>query len=92
MTTTTERRSLQVYGTLVVEFNNPPEDWITRVGTREWRDSFYDMEEAADVYEHLAYNAIANGVTDISVLDGWGDIERGAIRFHVEDLDFDNDW
>jgi hypothetical protein len=36
-----------------------------------------------DVFKHLAYNAVFNGVTDASSLDGWADLERGLITMYV---------
>ena len=39
------------------------------------------------VIAHLAHNAAANGVEDISRLDGWADYPRGAVTFRVEVLD-----
>jgi hypothetical protein len=35
--------------------------------------------------DHLAYNALVNGVTDASRLDGWGDLERGALTMCVRE-------
>ena len=39
------------------------------------------------VIAHLAHNAVANGVEDISRLDGWADYPRGAVTFRVEVFD-----
>lgn len=58
-------------------------------------EGIYELETPTEMLRHLAYNAIRNGLTSASVLDGWGDIwvlPDGADawpawqrRFYVED-------
>lgn len=45
-----------------------------------------DIVTEDEVLEHLAYNAIFNGVEDASRLDGWGDLERGKITMRVDGM------
>ena len=33
--------------------------------------------------DHWSYNAVVNSVQDASQLDGWGDLARGMVTFHV---------
>jgi hypothetical protein len=40
------------------------------------------------VIDHLAFNAIRNGVHDISRLDGWADCDRDDVLIEIESLDF----
>lgn len=49
-----------------------------------WRDKLYDLEEPDDVFRHLAFNAVFNEVADARRLDGWADLERGALTMAVE--------
>lgn len=53
-------------------------------GGSGWRNIYYDITSREGVLEHLAYNAIANGVEDASRLDGWADLEPGAITMRVQ--------
>jgi hypothetical protein len=50
---------------------------VTGPGGDEWRKVAYPLRSEDDVLAHLAYNAVANGVQDVSVLDGWADVEAG---------------
>lgn len=56
---------------------------ITGSGGDEWRSQFYPLHDAADVMEHIAFNAILNGVTDVSRLEGWGDLPSTAASITV---------
>jgi hypothetical protein len=48
-------------------------------------DGLYaNVQTEDDVYKHLAYNAVFNGVMDASRLDGWADLEADQIRMHVD--------
>lgn len=49
-----------------------------------WRDTFYPLETEDQVYEHLAFNCLVNGVTDITRLDGWADVPEDAVRMWVD--------
>ncbi len=39
------------------------------------------------VRTHLAHNALSNGITDISDLDGFGDFPRGAVTMRVDSVE-----
>lgn len=64
--------------------DDAPGDVISR-GTDE--DFPYRIPDAAAVLEHLAYNAVANGVEDANRLDGWADLESGVLTMRVEDVE-----
>jgi hypothetical protein len=55
-----------------------------------WRDSYYDFTTPELVYEHLAYNCVANGVHDVSRLDGWADVPEDACRMFIEPYSFES--
>lgn len=75
---------------VTVKIHDP--DVIARVvgaSGDEWRSQFYPMIATAEnVAEHLAFNAISNGVHDISRLDGWADLDASAATVEVDDADF----
>lgn len=73
--------------TMKIVLHNAPDDWMSRCFTPEWRSHFYHLRDEDDVHEHLIYNALVNGVDDISRLEGWADIEPGAVRLHVDVTD-----
>lgn len=62
-----------------------PSDWLSRVTEADF--PYRNMGGAPltedEGLEHLAYNALANGVEDASRLDGWGDLERGMVTMLV---------
>lgn len=62
-----------------------PGDLFTRAATAEFQDSLYGpaVSTRETVIRHWVYNAVFNGVDDASRLDGWGDLERGVVRFRV---------
>ena len=60
-----------------------PADLFTRTTTDEWRDALYDLPTRESVLEHWAFNAIHNGVRDVSRLEGWGDVADDAVRLRV---------
>ncbi len=65
-----------------------PADWLSRVTTADFPYRRYDGPfTEQDALNHLAYNAVANGVEDASRLDGWGDLERGILTMEVCDVD-----
>jgi hypothetical protein len=63
-------------------------DAITRItgpDGDEWRTHMYrHIKTREDVLRHWAHNAVANGVTDVSDLDGWADVRRGTVTFLVD--------
>ena len=50
----------------------------------EWRSQFYPLHTLDDVLNHLAFNAISNGVSDISRLEGWADLDSTAVTFELD--------
>lgn len=76
-----------VYATVAI--HNPEViERVTGPGGDEWRSMFYaDIETAEDVAEHLAFNAISNGVYDITRLDGWADCSASDVTIEVDDTD-----
>lgn len=53
-----------------------------------WRNVLYsDVTTRDRVLAHLAYNAVANGVTNAAALDGWADMPREAATMDVRDVD-----
>lgn len=48
-----------------------------------WRDHYYELRTAEQVIEHIAFNAINNGIDDISRLDGWADLDSSAATITV---------
>jgi hypothetical protein len=53
-------------------------DAIERCFTQEWKDQMYDFHCTDDVLDHWAYSCVANGVEDVSRLDGWADLPPGT--------------
>ena len=61
---------------------------VTGPGGDEWREQFYrTIKTAEDVVAHFAYNAVANGVTDVSRLEGWADVDDDAVEIVVEQIE-----
>lgn len=54
---------------------------------RTWQGTFYEMHSEDDVFEHLAYNRIANGYEDVSGLDGWADLPVDAASMRLLDCE-----
>ena len=52
-----------------------------------WREKFYPLYDEADVLGHLAWNAVMNGVTSASDLDGWADLQYNAATMQVMDFE-----
>lgn len=73
---------------VIVEFDVRDEgDAISRCGEKEWRDNFYNFSPenlSRDVLEHWATNAIANGIEDVSRLEGWADLDPGQITMRID--------
>lgn len=82
-----------------VEFIYDPEEvdpffWTNpETGRRQWRmEGIYPtLTTTDDVLAHLAYNALTNGVTNASLLDGWGDLREGDLRMWVSVDSLDED-
>lgn len=56
-------------------------------GERKWRMAgiYSHITTEAEMWKHLAYNAMFNGVYDASSLDGWGDLPKGALTLHLSE-------
>ena len=54
----------------------PDPEYIER-----WVD---EQNDRNSVLDHLAFNAVVNGIEDASRLDGWGDLERDQLTMHVD--------
>ncbi len=62
-------------------------DRVTGPNGDKWRSQFYwSIKTAEDVIAHLVFNAITNGVEDISRLDGWGDCDKDDVWFVLDDV------
>lgn len=67
-----------------------PADWLSRVTTDDFPYRRHDgLFTEQDGLNHLAYNAVANGVDDASRLDGWGDLNYGVLTLEVRDVETD---
>jgi hypothetical protein len=66
---------------------NAPDDLFTRMASGDLPASLYGVMDRVRVFEHWTYNAIRNGVTDVSQLDGWADMDRGLVTLDVTDVD-----
>lgn len=78
--------TMTVYATVVIE-DEEPFDRVTGSGGDEWRSQFYDLHTDDDVAEHAVFNAVTNGVYDISGLEGWADVRPGSVRVEIDDTD-----
>lgn len=87
-------RELQIRGDfeLTIKFaSDAPDDVLTRAsdpGFPYWQMNGEPLT-ADQTLEHLAHNALRNGVTDLSDLDGWADLLPGMATMAVTDLDVD---
>lgn len=72
-----------------VEFIYDPEKvdpfYYVGDGKRIWRmEGIYSqITTEEEMWKHLAYNALVNGVQDASYLDGWGDLKWGDLTMNV---------
>jgi hypothetical protein len=78
---------LTVYASVEVHDAEPFER-VTGPDGDEWRSQFYDLHTAEDVVEHFVFNAVTNGVHDISKLEGWADCDPRAVTIAIEDTAF----
>jgi hypothetical protein len=78
--------TMNVYATVVVEDEEPFER-VIGPGGDEWRSQFYDLHTEDEVAEHFVFNAVTNGIYDVSGLEGWADIQPGAVRVEIDDSD-----
>lgn len=71
--------------------SDTPDDVLTRAsepGFPYWQMNGEPLT-ADQTLEHLAHNALRNGVTDLSDLDGWADLLPGMATMRVTDLEVD---
>lgn len=54
-------------------------------GGSGWRNVYYPLTTLGQVLEHWTFNAVQNGITDVSRLDGWADLDPGVVTVSVED-------
>ena len=82
-------REVETSWTIQVIIKNPDVvERITGPGGDEWRSHFYgDIETAEDVAEHFAYNALRNGIYDITRLDGWADCDENDVEIRAAEND-----
>ena len=77
-----------VYASVEIK-NQDVTERVTGTGGDEWRSQFYrTIETAEDVIEHFAFNAITNGVHDITTLDGWADCDPNDAVIEIDDVEF----
>lgn len=55
-------------------------------GEKGFQDFYYGPMTVEEVMQHLAYNAIANGIEDASRLDGWADLPPDVLTMSVEEV------
>lgn len=68
-----------------------PDDLITRMADDpETYEPLYGRMNEEEVYEHWAHNAVANGVEDVSRLDGWVDVPKYTVMFDVSGVEIDS--
>lgn len=62
--------------------------WINDDGVKVWRmDGIYPhLTTEEQLWDHLAYNAICNGVQDARHIDGFADLPTGALTMRVKNL------
>lgn len=74
---------------VITASDDAPADWLTRVTRDDFPYRHMDGSALSERegLEHLAYNAVANGVEDASRLDGWSDLDRGVLTMRVLDIE-----
>lgn len=82
--------TMTVYATVVIQ-DEEPFTRVTGPGGDEWRSQFYDLHTEEDVAEHFVFNAVANGIYDVSDLEGWADVQKGAVRIEIDSTDLSAD-
>lgn len=79
--------TVSISAELTISINEEaPDDLFSRVMTDEWSSHFYQFMTEEDIIAHWAHNAAANGVWDVSRLDGWADVPRGTVTFDIDDV------
>lgn len=62
--------------------NDP--DVLDRINDPEFRHAAYTFRDEEHALQHIAFNAVANGVTQINRLDGWADMADDAVTITVD--------
>ncbi len=73
------KKSVTVEVAVTVEFERDlvPDD--------EWRKVFYNhIRTENDLAEHFAFNAVLNGITELTMLDGWADKDNSMMKVTVD--------
>jgi len=82
--------SIETSVTLSIEVKNRDAiERVTGAGGDEWRSQFYRLHTVRDVLEHWAYNAVINGIYDVSRLEGWADLDSDAVVIDREHGDLE---
>lgn len=58
----------------------------------EWRSQFYNIKTLEELAKHFAYNKVTNGITLISMLDGFADQDDSLVSFDTLDIDVEMAW
>lgn len=56
------------------------------------QEGIYNLETRDEMLQHLAYNAVVNGQSDASRLDGWADIPAEHLSMSVDYHTTDPAW
>lgn len=54
---------------------------IKEATSADWRKSFYDLRTPEEVAEHIAFNAVANDIRDVTALDGFALIDKEKVKY-----------
>lgn len=80
---------VEAEATVYVDVRDPEViERVTGPGGDEWREQFYrTIQTAEDVVAHFAFNALANGVTDVNRLEGWADVDEDAVEISIDQIE-----
>ena len=69
----------------IVVSDTAPADVFTRAEAKEFQDALYgdSVRDKDTILAHWAYNAVANGVSTASRLEGWADLDRDDVYMIV---------
>ena len=87
-------RKVLIVGSFALEVtvdDAAPADVLSRAsqpGFPYWQRNGEPLTRSQTV-DHLAHNAVTNGVTDLAQLDGWADLERGVTSMRVTEVTVD---
>ena len=85
------RYLVEVLVTVAIEVDETyrEEDYGSVFNADRMENVYPDIQTRADVLRHWAYNAVANGVTDVSRLDGWACDPAEVVKIEVDEYDGD---